>query len=578
LLNINPKNYYDLLKALAIEHVLWYNIKAMNTASPLIEKARAYALSAHKNQKRVDGSPYFEHTYETAKMVSEWGMDEATIAGAYLHDVAEDTDRTLEDIKNEFGEEIAFLVNGITKLGRIKYRGKEAQVENMRKMVLAMAEDIRVVIIKLADRLHNMKTLSAKPPQKQKRIALETNEIYAPLAYRLGMQQVSGELRDLAFPYIYPKEHEWLMNQVQERYEEREGYLQKVKPTVEQALRESGIQEFKIDFRAKRYSSLYSKLLRYNMDIENIYDLIALRIIVPTTNDCYGVLGTIHTLWPPMPGRIKDYIAMPKPNGYRSIHTTIFCLDNRITEFQIRTSHMHDEAEMGIAAHWAYAEKTGYRELLKNKSELAWVKQLRQWQQDFSDTDSFMESLKIDFFKDRIFIVTPKGEVIDLAVGATPIDFAYKIHTEIGDSCVGTKVNGKMVPLDYELKSGDTIEILTQKGKMPSESWLRIVKTGTARSHIKSALRSKKMRTLRKPKRKFVEFRITAKDRVGLLKDVTSVFARSKVNIIDIKSDSRASWPLMKIQCEINHQRDVEKMLIKIKKLGEIRSIEYKYV
>lgn len=549
----------------------------MNSVSPIVKKAQQLAKAAHAEQRRADGSPYFEHARETAQSVQTWGMDEITIAAAYLHDVAEDTKYTLENIRKEFGDDIAFLVDGVTKLGKIKYRGKEGQAENMRKMVLAMAEDIRVVIIKLADRLHNMKTLSALPPQKRRRIALETSEIYAPLAYRLGMQHVSGELRDLAFPYIFPKEYAWLMSQVRERYEERETYLAKVKPIVETSLRENGVKDFEIDFRAKRYSSLYNKLLRYNMDIDSIYDLVAFRIVIPTVNDCYAALGVIHSLWPPMPGRIKDYIAMPKPNGYKSIHTTVFCLDNRVTEFQIRTQEMHEEAELGIAAHWAYKEKGPHGGLAGDGRELPWVAQLRQWQRDFSDPESFMQALKIDFFKDRIFVVTPKGEVIDLPVGATPVDFGYKVHTEIGNTCVGAKVNGKFVPLDFELKSGDTVEVLTQKGKRPSASWLEYVKTNTARGHIKTALREKRLSFRGAPHRKIVEFRIVAQDRIGLLKDVTAVFARSKVNIVDIKSDSRDSWPLMKIQTEVNDQKDVDRLLVKVKKLRGVREVGFKY-
>jgi guanosine-3',5'-bis(diphosphate) 3'-pyrophosphohydrolase len=546
---------------------------------PLIQKAHDFALAAHAKQKRANGAPYFEHAYETARTVKAWGMDETTVAAAYLHDVVEDTSVSAEKIKKEFGDDVAFLVAGVTKLGEIKYRGAEAQIENMRKMVLAMAEDIRVVIIKLADRLHNMHTLSALPPQKQRRIALETSEIYAPLAYRLGMQGLSGELRDLAFPYLHPKEHNWLLKNVRELYEDRVGYLEKVKPVVEAALRESGIENFKIDFRAKRYSSLYKKMLRYNMDVENIYDLVAFRIILESVNDCYAALGIIHSLWPPMPGRIKDYIAMPKPNGYRSIHTTVFCLDNRITEFQIRTRQMHEEAELGIAAHWMYKER-GARTMSKDAKELTWVKQLRQWQHDFgNDSDKFLESLKIDFFKDRIFIATPKGEVMDLPAGATPIDFAYKIHSEIGNACVGAKVNGKIVALDFELRSGDVVEILTQRGKKPSESWLRIAKTSGAKSHIKSALKDQKLGSLRGARqRKIVEIKIAALDRIGLLKDVSAVFAKSKINILSVTSpDSRAAMPIMRIKCEIERADDLERLLIRIKKLVGVRSVEHRY-
>ena len=548
------------------------------SSSPLAARAYDFAKKAHEGQRRATGEPYINHAVETAKTVSAWKLDENAIAAALLHDVAEDTNCTLDDVQKEFGDEIVFLVAGITKLGKIKYRGIEAQIENMRKMVLAMAEDIRVVLIKLADRLHNMKTLSVMPNQKQKRIALETAEIYAPLAYRLGMQNLSGHLRDLAMPFLNPKEYGWLLENVKDHYESRVAYLERVKPTIESSLRENGIHQFRIDFRAKRYSSLYNKLLRYNMDIDSIYDLVALRLIVPSVNDCYAALGVIHSLWPPMPGRIKDYIAMPKPNGYRSIHTTVFCFDNKITEFQIRTQQMHEEGEFGIAAHWAYKEHKSSQELIKNAQELTWVKQLRQWQEHFSDSKQFMESLKIDFFRDRIFVVTPRGEVIDLPAGATPIDFAYRIHTEVGNSCVGAKINGKIVPLEFELRSGDVVHILTQKNKKPSESWLRFAKTAAARDHIRGAVRTQKRTLLGMQPRKIVEFKIAAGDRIGLLKDVCAVFAASKINIVKAQTVSTASMPLMKIQCEIKETREIEKMLIKLKRLKEIKEVGYRYV
>ncbi|MDE2000938.1 MAG: bifunctional (p)ppGpp synthetase/guanosine-3',5'-bis(diphosphate) 3'-pyrophosphohydrolase, partial [Patescibacteria group bacterium] len=430
---------------------------------------RAYELSQklHQGQKRKTGEPYFNHALMTAEYIAEWGLGPTSIIAGLLHDIVEDTDYSLEEIRSEFGDEVAFLVDGVTKLGKIKYRGVERQVENLRKMILALSQDIRVVIVKLADRLHNMETLGALPPQKQKRIALETMEIYSPIAYRLGMQKISGELEDLAFPFIYPQEYRWLLSTVKEKYEERERYTEKIKPMVIEALRKAGIPVLLVDSRAKRYASLYKKLLRYDMDVDKIYDLVALRIVVPTIADCYAALGVVHNLWPPLPNRIKDYIALPKPNGYRSIHTTVFCVDNRILEVQIRTQEMHDESETGIAAHWAYEQAKGSKEYIEKKAinadkkELQWVNQLRNWQKEFNTPEEFLESLKIDFFKDRIFAITPKGEVIDLPVGATPIDFAYQIHTAIGDACTGAKVNGKIVSLDYQLKSGDIVDVLT---------------------------------------------------------------------------------------------------------------------
>ncbi|MBI2515052.1 bifunctional (p)ppGpp synthetase/guanosine-3',5'-bis(diphosphate) 3'-pyrophosphohydrolase [Candidatus Wolfebacteria bacterium] len=465
----------------------------------LLRRAFLFAEKAHEGQKRKTGEPYFKHVVKTAMKLIQWRLDPPTIAAGLLHDVIEDTPHGLGEIKKEFGEEIAFLVEGVTKIGHVKYRGAKTQAENLRKMVLALSRDLRVVLVKLADRLHNMQTLAALPPPKQKRIALETYEIYAPLAYRLGMQSLAGELEELAFPFLYPEDYDWLIQNVKEKYEEREKYLrEKVLPVIEKTLADNKIKVLEIDFRAKRYASLYKKLQRYDMNLDQIYDLVAMRIIVPTVEDCYAALGVIHQLWPPLPGRIKDYIALPKPNGYKSLHTTVFCVDNHPTEFQIRTQKMHEQAENGIAAHWLYEEEkeTGdYRSrqpMFADKKELAWVEQLREWQKEFSDSENFLDSLKIDFFRDRIFVITPKGAVIDLPSGATPVDFAYHIHSDIGDQCSGARVNSRIVSLDYKLQSGDVVEILIQKGKRPSESWLASVKTELAKKHIRANVREKR--------------------------------------------------------------------------------------
>ena len=334
-------------------------VAELRKTSELIDRAYKFAERAHEGQKRRTGAPYFSHILATAEILAEWGMDEQTIAAGLLHDVVEDTDVTDNDLQKEFGKEISGLVNGVTKLGTVKYRGDKTQADNLRKLILAMAEDLRVILIKLADRLHNMNTLDPLPPEKQERIALETMEIYAPLAYRLGMQKLSGELQDLAFPYAYPDEYKWIVDNVKERYEAREAYLKKLKPIVEKALEDNGIEVLAMDFRAKRYASLYKKLLRSEMNLEKIHDLVAFRIIVKDIESCYGSLGVIHNLWPPLPGKIKDYIATPKPNGYRSLHTTVFGPDKKLVEFQIRTAEMHKEAENGIAASWAYEESKG---------------------------------------------------------------------------------------------------------------------------------------------------------------------------------------------------------------------------
>ncbi len=544
----------------------------------LIERAFSFSQKAHQGQKRKSGEPYFNHPFQTALKLAEWRLDAQAIAAGLLHDVAEDTQRSLEEIKKEFGEEISFLVDGVTKLGRLKYRSKdETQAENLRKMMLALSKDLRVILIKLADRLHNMKTLSALPQAKQKRISLETSEIYAPLAYRLGMANLAGELEDLAFPFLHPQEHKWLVENVKERYEEREKYLEKVKAILEKSFRENNLKPLKIDFRAKRYASLYKKFLRYDMNLEQIYDLVAFRIIVKSVEECYAVLGIVHQLWPPLPGKIKDYIALPKPNGYRSIHTTVFCLDNRPTEFQIRTQEMHDEAENGIAAYWAYAQAKGTKQYEKEKpvfadrKELAWVGQLREWQKGIAGSEEFIQSLKIDFFKDRIFAVTPKGEVIDLPAGSTPVDFAYAIHTQIGDQCIGAKVNAKIAPLDYALQSGDLVEILIQKSKKPSESWLKFVKTDIAKRRIKSSL---KTTTLRKEPSQ-VEFKITSDDRIGLLKDVTSVISRNHINIASVTVPKTTTFPTMRIRCDLKDKEKAEKLILKLKKIEGVREVSY---
>lgn len=462
----------------------------------MVAKAYAFAEKKHAGQKRKTGEPYFNHPIAAATQLLKWGLDEETIAAGLLHDVLEDTETTPEEIEKEFGEKITAIVKGVSKIGKIKYRGKEAQAELLRKMMLSLSDDVRTVFVKLADRLHNMKTLGALPVQKQKRIALETAEIYAPLAYRLGMRELSGELEDLAFPFIDPRNHEMILKLVEKYYGKRERYLLKVKPIIEEALFRGGINEYEISFRAKKYYSLFKKLKKYGMEIENIYDLVAFRIIAPTLEKCYTTLGIIHSLWPPVPGRIKDYIANPKPNGYRSLHTTVFCLDGKITEFQIRTKEMHEEAENGIAAHWIYKRagefnKIKYKNLSQLSKEAEWVRKTEKQKTDFKSAEGFINALKVDFFKDRIYAITPKGEVIDLPAKATPVDFAYKVHSLLGHETVGARVNGKITPLNFKLNSGDIVEILRQKGKKPSKDWLGFVATESAKDHIKNYLNKK---------------------------------------------------------------------------------------
>lgn len=554
----------------------------------MVARAYRFAEQAHKGQKRATGDPFFTHVVATAETLADWRLDEHTVVAGLLHDIVEDTETTIEEIRQNFCEDVAFLVDGVTKLGRIKYRGAAAQAENLRKLILAISQDLRVVFVKLADRLHNMRTISAIPPAKQKRVALETYEIYAPLAARLGMRGVSGELEDLAFPILYQEEYAWLAEHVPHRYGESRAYLEHVKPEVERILGEHGLKNFSIDFRAKRYASLYKKLIRYNMDLEKIYDLVAFRVILPTVEACYAALGAIHSYWPPLHGRIKDYIAMPKPNGYRSLHTTVIGPDSRILEFQLQTQEMHEENEKGVAAHWIYKQSPerpigAFSGAVKRtiEEELRWVQQIRRWQETYGraieDPGEFLDAMKINFFKDRIFVFTPRGDVKDLPAGSTPIDFAYHIHSELGNTAVGAKVNNHFVPLDHELQSGDLVEILTQKGKKPSEDWLSFVKTATAYNHIREALR-KHARQIRGGPTK-TELKIVVEDRVGLLKDIAGVIARSHFNIRNLKVISPGSkFPTDKIEIATTDRPKVEKLILKLKTIKGVKEVSYRII
>ena len=466
-----------------------------------MERAFEFARRAHEGQKRFSGEDYIQHPARVAQILKQMHLDSKTVAAGLLHDVPDDTKITLEEIEKEFGKEVAFLVEGVSKLGKLRYPKQDLEVkpveerkenpidlkaENLRKMFFAMAEDIRVILIKLADRLHNMETLDFLPPEKRIRIALETLEIFAPLADRLGMGEIKAKLEDLAFPYLYPKEYEWLMQNVKEKYEIRKRYLKKLRPVLEDLLKKEKIKPLEISSRAKTYWSLYQKLLRYEMDFDRIHDLVALRVVVKDIKTCYEVLGIIHKFWKPLPQKIKDYIAFPKPNNYRALHTTCFCLDGKITEIQIKTEEMHKEAKTGICAHWAMKEGI---DLKTQGKKFSWIKQLKDWQEEASKSAEFLEGLKIDFFKNRIFVFTPKGDVIDLPEGASPVDFAYAIHTEVGNQCAAVKINGKLSPLSQPLKNGEVVEIVLDKNKKPSPDWLKFVKTTLARSRIKRWLK-----------------------------------------------------------------------------------------
>jgi len=461
----------------------------------LFERAYEFATRAHAGQKRKSGEDYMVHCLAVADYLgNHLHMDMSTVAAALLHDVPEDTTTSIIDIRKEFGDQIAFLVAGMTKLGKIKLRNQkdENYIETLRKMFLSMAADIRVVLIKLADRRHNMETIQYLPEEKRERIARETLEVYAPIADRLGMGELKGELEDLSFPYVYPKDYEWLEGQVREKYEEMKSYVDRVKDIIIKDFQAAAIKYVDVHGRAKHLYSLYQKILRpkYNRDLSKIYDLVALRIITKNLEDCYATLGILHSKYRPLPGRIKDYIAFPKPNGYRSIHTTVFGPEGRILEIQIRTAEMHQEAELGIAAHWAYSEhgkpKSGYRVPVQ---QLEWVKQLRDWQKEMGgDPKEFMESLKIDFFKNRIFVFTPRGDVKDLPEGATALDFAFAVHTDLGLMAGGAKVNNIMAKLSDELQNGDVVDVQKVNQPKVSRDWLRFVKTSNARGKIKSYL------------------------------------------------------------------------------------------
>jgi len=449
-----------------------------NPDKKLIAEAFEFARYAHKGQKRESGEEYIIHPLHTALTLSEMKVDAKTVAAGLLHDVLDDTKVTKKELKEKFGEEITFLVEGVSKLGKIKYRGMERHAENLRKMLLAIAQDFRVVLIKLADRHHNLSTLDSLAPAKQKRIALESLEIYAPLAFRFGVSELSKKIEDLAFKYCYPQEYNSIIENVHQRYPKRENYLETIKPQIKMELTREGVKPLEIQTRTKHYWSLYKKLKKYDMNWDKIYDLVAMRIIVKNIEDCYAALGVIHKIWRPLPGRIKDYIALPKLNAYQSLHTTVFGKDGQITEFQIRTKEMHEASEYGIAAHWLY-----------KGTNFDWIKQLREWQKEIKESTDFLENLKIDIFSDRIFVFTPTGDVIDLPEGATPVDFAYSIHSSLGNTCSQAKVNGEISSLGRELKNGDFVEIIKDSKKHPSRDWLMFVKTNTAKSRIRSYLK-----------------------------------------------------------------------------------------
>ncbi|PYX60765.1 MAG: GTP pyrophosphokinase, partial [Acidobacteria bacterium] len=448
----------------------------------IVEKAYEFSQKNHAGQLRASGQPYVMHPLEVSCVLAEMKMDPVAIAAGLLHDSVEDTSVTIVDIRKEFGEQVAHIVEGVTKIGRIDFSSREEQqAENLRKMMLAMVDDIRVVLIKLADRLHNMRTLEHLPPERQQKIAKETLDIYAPIAHRLGMGKIRGELEDLGFRYTDPIAYEQVREAVEAKRKQGEQFLARVEHVLSDKLKEAGITAT-VESRIKRLYSVHKKLVRQRIMVDQVYDLFAMRVITRSVQDCYAVLGIIHNVWRPVPGRIKDFIAMPRPNFYQSLHTSVITEDGTPFEMQIRTEEMHKMAEEGIAAHWKYKDGPVSAQ---DEQRLAWLRQVVEWQRDVSDPSEFLSTLKSDLYPEEVYTFTPKGKVVVVPRDSTPIDFAYSIHTEVGHSCVGAKVNGRMVPLRYKLHSGDIVEILTQPGHKPSRDWLAVVKSSRARNKIK---------------------------------------------------------------------------------------------
>src|SRR5712691_11115461 len=449
---------------------------------------RAYLFSAreHKGQKRASGESYLVHPLEVANILADMRLDAVSVSTGLLHDVVEDTLADKETIREYFGDEVAHLVEGLTKIAHISSVSREEQqAENVRKMLLAMVDDVRVMLVKLADRLHNMRTLEYLPPDRRQRIARETMDIYAPLAGRLGMSKIKNELEDLSFQYLEPESYRELVQRVEERRTSAIEFIEKIKGTVQEKLKGAGL-EANLEGRIKRVYSIHQKLRRQRIELDQVYDFVALRIVVPTIPDCYAALGVLHNLWRPVPGRIKDFIAMPRPNGYRSLHTSVIGEEGQPFEVQIRTREMHSVAEEGIAAHWKYKEgKSGFDQ---DDQAFSWLRQLLEWQQEVKDPHEFLNSLKLDLYPEEVYCFTPKGEVKMLPRGASPVDFAYAIHTEVGHQCVGARVNGKMVSLRYKLKNGDIVEILTGPEQHPSRDWLSYTVTNKAKAKIRHYL------------------------------------------------------------------------------------------
>ncbi len=454
----------------------------------LVQKAYVFSAAAHAGQIRLSGEPYLSHPLEVANILAEMRLDASAIAAGLLHDTVEDTRATLEEIKEQFGDDVTKIVNGVTKISKMSFESKEeAQAENIRKMILAMADDIRVIMVKLADRLHNMRTLDFQKPIKQKMVGQETMDIYAPLANRLGLYRIKIKLEDLSLKYLKPDVYFQVQEGLKKHEFVGEQYIQKVCGLVDDVLRKNAI-EGKVFGRLKHIYSIYHKMVQQGLTLDQVYDVIAFRVMVNSIKDCYAVLGLVHSIWKPVPGRFKDYISMPKANMYQSLHTTVIGPDGERIEIQIRTEEMHKMAEFGVASHWKYKEDGKLNE--KDAERFSWLRQILDWQEELKDPREFMASLRFDLFEDEVYVFTPRGQVKELPEGATPIDFAYDIHTEVGERCAGARVNGKLVPLSTKLKNGDTVEIITDPNRHPSRDWLKLVKTAKARTRIRHWIRN----------------------------------------------------------------------------------------
>lgn len=459
----------------------------------LVAKAYRFSEALHQGQQRSSGESYIQHPVAVASILAELKLDIPTIVTGLLHDTVEDTHATPEEIVSEFGAEIGTLVDGVTKLSQISFQtNEEKQAENFRKMILAMAQDIRVILVKLADRLHNMRTLQFLKPEKQVRIAQETLDIYAPLANRLGLSAIKRELEDLSLRFTHPEIYYKIVSHISKKAKEREQYTRDLQTLIETALKDQGYSNPHVTGRPKHFYSIHKKMERRNLSFDQIYDITGFRVIVPSIEDCYGVLGVIHSIWTPVPGRFKDYIAIPKANFYQSLHTTVIGPDGEKIEIQIRTQEMHEIAEQGIAAHWAYKEG---KKITKETDKFNWLNRLVEWNRDLSEPNEFLETVKLDLFSEDVYVFTPQGKVLEFPKGATPLDFAFAIHTELGNKCIGAKVNNRMVPLKYRLKSGDTVEVLTSPNQQPNKDWLKLVKTSRARNKIRAFIKAEEHET-----------------------------------------------------------------------------------